>query len=222
MASVFDYKFNVGGNFTTAMDGMAESTGRFNAALEQSSRGFAKWEQKFAVFGLASDYIDRVSQTFQSLTSSGIALDSQMHDLSAVAGVVGDDLKKIEGYARDSAKAFGTDAAVAVEGYKLLLGQLTPELAKCPEALKAMGESVQVTSKLMGNDGVAAAEVLTIAMNQYGVSLDDPMEASRKMAEMMNVMAAAGQEVSAELPAISCELLSDLLPLNYRSQRNNT
>ena len=56
MASVFDYKFNVGGNFTTAMDGMAESTGRFNAALEQSSRGFAKWEQKFAVFGLARGF----------------------------------------------------------------------------------------------------------------------------------------------------------------------
>ena len=60
-----------------------------------------------------------------------------MHDLSAVAGVVGDDLKTIEDYARESAKAFGTDAAVAVEGYKLLLGQLTPKMAKCPEALKA-------------------------------------------------------------------------------------
>ena len=129
-----------------------------------------------------------------------------MHDLSAVAGVVGEDLKKIEGYARESAKAFGTDAGVAVEGYKLLLSQLSPELGKFPEALQAMGKSIQVTSKLMGNDGVAAAEVLTTAMNQYGVSLDDPMEASRKMAEMMNVMAAAGQEGSAELPAIKVAL----------------
>ena len=201
MSSIFDYQFNVGGNFTAAMDGMAESTGRFNAAVETSTKGLSKWEQKLAAFGLITDYMERLDRTVQQFSSSGIALDSQMHDLSAVAGVVGEDLKKIEGYARESAKAFGTDAAVAVEGYKLLLGQLTPELAKCPEALKAMGESVQVTSKLMGNDGVAAAEVLTTAMNQYGVSLDDPMEASRKMAEMMNVMAAAGQEGSAELPA---------------------
>ena len=43
-------------------------------------------------------------------------------------------------------------------------------------------------------------------MNQYGVSLADPMEASRKMAEMMNVMAAAGQAGSAELPAIKAAL----------------
>jgi len=55
-------------------------------------------------------------------------------------------------------------------------------------------------------EGPAAAEVLTTAMNQYGVSLADPMEASRKMAEMMNVMAAAGQAGSAELPAIKAAL----------------
>lgn len=30
----FDYQFNVGGNFTATMDGMAETTGRFNAAVE--------------------------------------------------------------------------------------------------------------------------------------------------------------------------------------------
>lgn len=30
----FDYQFNVGGNFTATMDGMTESAGRFNAAVE--------------------------------------------------------------------------------------------------------------------------------------------------------------------------------------------
>lgn len=64
MASIFDYQFNVGGNFTAAMDGMAESTGRFNAAVEQSSSGLAMREQTFAAFGLANDYIDRASRAF--------------------------------------------------------------------------------------------------------------------------------------------------------------
>lgn len=129
-----------------------------------------------------------------------------MHDLSAVAGVTGDGLKQIESFARQSAKAFGTDAAVAVEGYKLLLSQLTPELGKYPEALREMGDCIQTTSKLMGGDGVAAAQVLTTAMNQYGVSMDDPTAAAGEMARMMNVMAAAGQAGSAELPAISAAL----------------
>ena len=69
-----------------------------------------------------------------------------------------------------------------------------------------MGRNVAILSKTMSGDTVAAAEVLTTAMNQYGVSLADPMEASRQMAEMMNIMAAAGREGSAELPTIKAAL----------------
>ena len=50
---------------------------------------------------------------------SGVALNSSLADLSAIAGVTGDKLKEIEGYARDTAKTFGTDAASSVESYKL-------------------------------------------------------------------------------------------------------
>lgn len=202
----FDYQFNVGGNFTATMEGMAESTGRFNAAVEGTHSWLGKLGQTLAVWDLASNYVSKFNDTLGGLSSSGISLDSQMHDLSAVAGVVGDGLKQIEGYARSSAKAFGIDASQAVEGYKLLLSQLSPELGKYPEALQAMGNCIATTSKLMSGDGVAAAEVLTTAMNQYGISLDDPMKASAEMARMMNVMAAAGQAGSAELPAIKVAL----------------
>jgi len=203
---LFDYIFNVGGNYTAIINGMTEATGDFSAKVESANNWVGKLSSTLAVVDLARNAFEQIDSAVKTFNASGITLDSQMHDLSAVAGVVGEDLKKIEGYARESAKAFGTDAGVAVEGYKLLLSQLSPELGKFPEALQAMGNSIQITSKLMGNDGVAAAEVLTTAMNQYGVSLDDPIEASRKMAEMMNVMAAAGQEGSAELPAIKVAL----------------
>ena len=202
----FDYRFNVGGDFTERMNGMNEATETFHKNVDGVQSAVVSFSQKLAAFELASGYVERVANTFEGLSSAGVRLDSQMHDLSAVAGVTGDALKEIEGYARESAKAFGTDAGTAVEGYKLLLSQLTPELGKCPEALKNMGESIQLTSKLMGGDGVAAAQVLTTAMNQYGVSLDDPIAASKTMADMMNTMAAAGQAGSAELPAISAAL----------------
>lgn len=202
----FDYLFNVGGNYTAVINGMTDATGEFRASVETAQSWIGKLSAKLAVFDLFRNAVESVSGAFQDLSQSGITLDSQMHDLSAIAGVTGKTLDEIEGYARDSAKAFGTDAATAVEGYKLLLSQLSPELGKYPEALRVMGDAIQTTSKLMGNDGTAAAEVLTTAMNQYGVSLDDPIEASRRMAEMMNVMAAAGQEGSAELPAIKVAL----------------
>ena len=203
---LFDYIFNIGGDYTVKISDMAEKTGEFSAKVNAAQSGMKSFSSVLAGLDLFRNAVENVGNGIQALCVSGITLDSQMHDLSAVAGVVGDDLKIIEGYARESAKAFGTDAGVAVEGYKLLLSQLSPELGKYPDALRAMGDSIQTTSKLMGNDGVAAAEVLTTAMNQYGVSLADPMEASRKMADMMNVMAAAGQEGSAELPAIKVAL----------------
>lgn len=203
---IFEYIFSIAGNFSAQIQGMSEATGKFDAQVTSASGSIARMCTFAAQFGVIGDGIEKMVSGFDALGQSGVSLDSQMHDLSAVAGVTGEKLEEIEGYARSSAKAFGTDAGVAVEGYKLLLSQLTPELAKCPEALSAMGDSIQITSKLMGGDGVAAAEVLTTAMNQYGVSLDDPIQASKTMADMMNVMAAAGQEGSAELPAISAAL----------------
>ena len=206
MANVFDYFFNIGGNFSAQISGMSAAAGNFTASVEGADSGIRKFTGSLATFSYLKDVFQNVADGFSRLSSAGIKLDSQMHDLSAVAGVTGEGLKQIEGFARQSAKAFGTDAAVAVEGYKLLLSQLTPELGKYPEALSAMGDCIQTTSKLMGGDGVAAAQVLTTAMNQYGVSLEDPTAAGEEMARMMNVMAAAGQAGSAELPAISAAL----------------
>lgn len=206
MASVFDYIFNIGGNYTATINGMSSATGEFQAKVDGAQNSIGKWTTMLAGIDLVKNAIEGLNQVTETFSSSGIRLDSQMHDLSAVAGVTGETLKQIEGFARDSAKAFGTDAAVAVEGYKLLLSQLSPELGKYPDVLREMGDCIQTTSKLMGGDGVAAAQVLTTAMNQYGVSLDDPIAASQEMARMMNVMAAAGQAGSAELPAISAAL----------------
>lgn len=202
----FVYNFNINGNFAQTINQMEQHTEAFTRSASSACEWCEKWAGRLAKINLAADWVQNLSAVFTNFGQTNVALDSQMHDLSAVAGVTGEELKTIEEYARSSAKAFGTDAGTAVEGYKLLLSQLTPELGKCPEALQAMGNAIQTTSKLMGNDGKAAAEVLTTAMNQYGVSLADPIEASRKMAEMMNVMAAAGQAGSAELPAIKAAL----------------
>lgn len=200
--SSFNYLFGIDGNFTVKLEEMNRATGEFTAEV-QKAQG---WVDRFVGFAgkidILSNGIARTAEAFSAFGQSGIALNTSMTDLQAVTGVTGEGLRQIEGYARDTAKAFGIDAAGAVESYKLILGQLSPELAKSPVALKAMGEHVATLSKLMGGDATAAAETLNTAMNQYGVDLSDPIKASEEMARMMNVMAAAGQEGSAELPQI--------------------
>jgi TP901 family phage tail tape measure protein len=147
--------------------------------------------------------INSAADGLNSLNDPGMKLSTNMYDLQAITGVAGDKLKEIEGYARQNAKTFGGDASASAESYKLILSQLSPEIAKMPKALQAMGKEVSVTSKLMGGDTVAATNVLTTAMNQYQIALDDPIKASKEMARMNNVMAAAAKEGSAELPQIA-------------------
>ena len=108
----FDYLFNVGGDFSAKIQGMTEATGEFSAKVESAQTGIGKLASMAAKFNVISEAIQNVAHGFDAINRSGIDLDSQMHDLSAVAGVTGDKLKEIEGYARDSAKAFGTDAGV--------------------------------------------------------------------------------------------------------------
>ena len=155
---------------------------------------------------LASQGLQQLSQTLDSVVAPGIELNTQIADLSAITGLTGQGLKDIEIAARQSSKTFGTDASQNVNSYKLILSQLSPEIAKNSEAMKLMGDNVNILSKTMGGDTVAATNVLTTAMNQYGVNLDNPIAASKVMADMMNVMAAGAKEGSAELPQIQAAL----------------
>ena len=148
------------------------------------------------------DNIKNVHDALTGLIQPGADFQSSMAELSAMTGVVGEGLEDIGRRARENAKIFGGDAAKSVEAYKLILGQLSPKIAEVPEALDMMGKNVSILSKQMKNDVVAATEVLTTAMNQYQISLTDPIAASEKMAEMMNIMTAAALDGSAELPQI--------------------
>ena len=198
----FNYAFNISGNCQAVVTEIAEGVGRLNKSIAVTNSMWDSFEGKMLALNQFSQYMQNLTQGVQDMMRPGAELNAQIADLAAISGAAGKELAIIEENARATAKAFGGSAAQSVESYKLLLSQLSPELTKQPAALRAMGDNIAILSKTMGGDATAAATVLTTAMNQYGVSLADPMEASRKMAEMMNIMAAAGREGSAELPTI--------------------
>lgn len=202
----FNYSFNLTGDASSVAQQLTGDVTTLSNTVQKATGVWDSFEGKIVAFNQLSQFVEGFSRTVENTLAPGAALNASLADLSAISGETGEGLKTIEKYARDAAKTFGGSAAQSVESYKLLLSQLSPELAKTPAALKAMGDNVSILSKTMGGNGAAAAEVLTTAMNQFGVSLADPMEASRKMAEMMNVMAAAGKEGSAELPTIKLAL----------------
>lgn len=200
----FDIKVQTVGN--AAIDGLiggvTTATGKVNgltAAIGKiGGAAFAFNNIKSAVSGIGDD--------FKAAIQPGIDFNDQVKDLQAITGVSDAQLKKIGNSARENAKAFGVDASSAVESYKLILSQLSPEIANNSAALAMMGTNASILSKQLGGDVAGATEILTTAMNQYGVSLNDPIQASKEMASMMNIMSAAAKEGSAELPQIKMAL----------------
>lgn len=201
MSNTLSYIIQINSNFDKVNANFDKFSNSVNAGVD-------KIQKKFNAVSMNA-FIQNVNAAADGLTSindPGMKLSSSLAELKAITGVAGKGLKEIEGYARENAKTFGGSAADGVESYKLLLSQLSPELAKTPKALKEMGNNVSILSKQMGGNNAAAAEVLTTAMNQYGVSLDDPIRASKEMASMMNIMSKAAADGSAELPQIKAAL----------------
>lgn len=201
MSNTLSYMIQVNSNFDKV-------NANFNKFSNNVLGGIDKIQKRFNSVSMNAfiQNVGAAADGIASMNDPGMKLSTNMYDLQAITGVAGAKLKEIEGYARQNAKTFGGDASSSAESYKLILSQLSPEIAKVPKALQAMGKEASVTSKLMGGDTVAATNVLTTALNQYQVALDDPIEASREMARMNNVMAASAKEGSAELPQIAMAL----------------
>lgn len=201
----FDIRVITGGS-NSAIDGiiggLGNATGKangLNSALEN--------------IGKTAFYLNNVRQSISGITQDfnnaiqpGITYNSSLKELQAITGITDEQMNKIGDSARDNAKAFGIDAAGAVDSYKILLSKLGPELSKTPEFLDQMGKYSVILSKQLKGDTAGATEILTTALNQYGISIENPTKATETMAAMMNIMSSAAQEGSAELPEIKTAL----------------
>ncbi|TLP81355.1 phage tail tape measure protein [Maribacter sp. ACAM166] len=150
-----------------------------------------------------ADSARQLNQHFQQAIRPGIAYEATLADVSAITGVMGENLEKLGENARKSAKIFGTSASQPLENYKTILSKLGPGIGQNEKALDSMNASALTLSKTMDNDVKGAVEALTTSMLQYRVDLTDPIKASKEMEMMMNVMAAGAKEGSAEIPQIS-------------------
>lgn len=201
----FDIRVVTGGS-GSAVDGLISSMTKATGSANTLNSVLSKLGGAAFHLNNIRSAMSGFMQDLTAINAPGMAFNDQMKDLQAITGVTNDQLAIISKSARQNAKDFGIDAAQGVESYKLILSQLGPEIAKTPAALAAMGRNASVLSKQMAGDVTSATQVLTTAMNQYGVSLDDPIQASKTMAVMMDIMSNAAQEGSAELPQIKSAL----------------
>ena len=162
------------GNFEKSITSMA---GKIGPALS----GFAA----FAGISVAIGDAVRTSMEFEKSLSS----------LKSLTGVTTQELS----FFKDEAIRLGSTttqtASQVVDAFKLIGSQM-PELLKNKEALSSVTESAIILAEAAEIDVPEAAKALTGALNQMGAS-------SSQAAEYINILAAASQQGSADIPYLN-------------------
>lgn len=195
------YGLHLEGNVIEILSQMHSSFNTLNNNVEKVQKSLNAVHLQNLKQGLM-DLAAPIQDAFKGVES----FDQKMHELKSVVDINNEALKQIGDNALATSNKFGGDASNYIESYKILLSKLSPEIAKNPPALKEMGDSVAYATKLMQGDSLGAVELLTSAMNQYGISMEDPTQASKEMAHMLDIMQTGAKVGSAELTDLKAGL----------------
>ena len=178
------------------------NTDGFNKNLYQAQKnlkGFAATSK--GVFGGLTQFTSYaaafvgISTSIHSAVTANMEFEKSLSSLRSLTGVSADELN----YFRTEAIRMGMDstqsASQMVDAFKLIGSQM-PELLKNKEALTQTAEAAVVLAEAAELDVPTATKALTGALNQMG-------ESSAHAAEYINILAAASQQGSADIPYLN-------------------
>lgn len=193
-------------DMTRTVDETTESVDKLGKKAGETGGALEKWGKSMFFLNQLKDGVDTIVDAFDSAIEPGVKFQTAVAEMSGITNLAGKDLESLADKARETAVAFGSNAADATGLYTSLLSKLTPELKKAPDALQIMSNNVMTLSKTMKGDVAGATDAMTTAMNQFQVSMADPAQAAKTMTEYMNIMAAGSVEGSAEVTKVAAAL----------------
>lgn len=166
---------------------------------QKNLKGFAATSQgvfsglsKFAGYAAA---FTGLSTSIHAAVTANMEFEKSLSSLRSLTGVSADELN----YFRTEAIRMGMDSTQSakqmVDAFKLIGSQM-PELLKNKEALTQTAEAAVTLAEAAELDVPTAAKALTGALNQMG-------ESSAHAAEYINILAAASQKGSADIPYLN-------------------
>lgn len=178
------------------------NTDGFNKNLYQAQKnlkGFAATSK--GVFGGLTTFTSYaaafvgISTSIHSAVTANMEFEKSLSSLRSLTGVSAQELN----YFRTEAIRMGMDstqsASQMVDAFKLIGSQM-PELLKNKTALTQTAEAAVVLAEAAELDVPTAAKALTGALNQMGAS-------SSEAANYINILAAASQQGSADIPYLN-------------------
>ncbi len=157
-------------------------------ATEKAKTVFGKITDSLIKIQTAAQAVSHVGETLNQVTAPAIDFQQRMADLSAITGVVGEDLDAVAGMARRIGKESGLGASEAARAFSVLAGQLDAPVEDIGLILEKSATLAQAAGLTIDD----AANSLAATISQYGLAAED---ADR----IMNVLAAGSRVGASEV-----------------------
>lgn len=132
-----------------------------------------------------------IGNVIRESVNAARAYEKTLADLSAITGVAGDGLVRLSDEAKDLARNSTASSGAVVEAMKLI-ASAKPELLETAGALTAVTKEAIALAEASGMQLPAAAEAVTLALNQFGEGAD-------QAARFVNVLAAGAKFGASEI-----------------------
>lgn len=136
-----------------------------------------------------------ISFAFMDIAQKSIQFEKSLSSLRSLTGVSAEELSFFKNEAIKLGSTSTQTASKVVEAFQLI-GSQKPELLKNKDALAEVTKQAITLAEAAGMDVPEAARALTGSLNQMG-------ESSQKAGEYINILAAASQAGSADIPYLT-------------------
>ena len=160
----------------------------FSAQSKSAFQGIAK------IGGYAAAFVG-ISTSIHAAVTANMEFEKSLSSLRSLTGVSAQELNYFRAEAVKMAMDSTQSAVAMVDAYKLIGSQM-PEMLKNKEALSATARAAVTLAEAAEIDVPTAAKALTGSLNQMGAS-------SASASEYINILAAASQQGSADIPYLN-------------------
>lgn len=138
------------------------------------------------------------TEVVKTSVESAKEFEHAMSELQSLTGLAGQSLEYLRNKSIELSDTSTNSAKDVVDAYKVIGSQM-PVLLKDKEGLSEVTKQTILLSEASGLDMATSTQAVTTALNQYGVS-------AGHASEYVNILAAAAQQGSAEIPYLQVAL----------------
>ena len=175
-------------NITAKVEGLTEAVQKGSKAARESSGVFGKMADSLIRMRTVFDGVSSIAKTLSTFSEPAREFQQGLADLSAITGVVGENLDTVAGMAKRIGTESGLGASKAARAFTLLASNIQVPIEQYEELL----DKSAMLSHATGMSIDDAASSLASTVNQFGLATS---EAGR----VINVLAAGSKYGAAEV-----------------------